>query len=137
MHRVIRYALAAVLTVVFTAPGQAQQQPDPDSPRYKGVVALQEFIQSEGDEAIAEFSETRIAASVRESMDDETLTETLAAIRAEAAGAEMRGGRPIGPLAAEVVFDHGDGTEMGIEFELDGQDNDRFVVIRSPGHSIG
>ena len=55
----------------------------------------------------------------------------------EAAGAEVQGGRPIGPLAAAVVLDPGDGTQMSIEFELDPADNDRFLMIRSAGHSIG
>lgn len=137
MHRFCRATLVVALILAFTTPALAQQRPDPNSPRYKGVVAIEEFINTEGDEAIAEFIETRIAASVREATGDEKLAETLAAIRAEAAGAEVQGGRPIGPLAAEVILDPGDGTQMSIEFELDEADNDRFIMIRSAGHSIG
>jgi len=137
MKHLPRALLAVAVTVALTLPAIAQQRPDPDSPRYKGVVALGELIESEGDEAIAEFIEERIAASVRESMDDEELAETLAAIRAEAAGAEIRGGQPLGPLAAALMLEFSDGTEMSLEFELDEQDNDRFLTIRSPGHSIG
>jgi hypothetical protein len=137
MHQRSRALLAFVLTVLVTLPAVAQQRPDPDSPRYKGVVALGEFIDTEGDEAIAEFIENRIAVSVRESMDEAELAEVLAAIRAEAAGGEIRGGQPLGPLAAELVLDFSDGTQMNISFELDSEDNDRFTVIRSPGHSIG
>ena len=74
---------------------------------------------------------------MREATGDEKLAATLAAIRAEAAGAEVMGGQPIGPLAAEVILDPGDGTEMAIEFELDPADSDRFLMIRSAGHSIG
>ena len=137
MHRLSRAVLAAVLTALVTLPALAQQRPDPESPRYKGMVALGELIGSEGDDAIAEFIEARIAASVRESVGDEELADTLAAIRAEAAGGESRGGRPLGPLSAELVLDFSDGTEMSISFELDAQDNDRFIVIRSAGHRIG
>jgi len=57
--------------------------------------------------------------------------------RSAVAGAEVRGGRPIGPLAAEVILDPGDETQMSIEFELDQADNDRFIMIRSAGHAIG
>ncbi len=137
MRRYYRAVPTVALILAFALPALAQQQADPDSPRYKGVVAIEEFINTEGDEAIAEFIETRIAASVREATSDEELAETLAAIRAEAAGAEVRGGRPIGPLAAEVILDPGDGTQMSIEFELDQADNDRFIMIRSAGHAIG
>ncbi len=137
MHRLSRTVPAVALILAFALPALAQQRPDPDSPRYKGVVAIEEFINTEGDEAIASFIEARIAASVREATGDEKLAETLAAIRAEAAGAEVQGGRPIGPLAAEVILDPGDGTQMSIEFELDPADNDRFLMIRSAGHSIG
>ena len=73
MKHLPRALLAVAVTVALTLPAIAQQRPDPDSPRYKGVVALGELIESEGDEAIAEFIEERIAASVRESMDDEEL----------------------------------------------------------------
>lgn len=137
MHRLWRTALILSLAVAFTMPTLAQQQADPDSPRYKGVVALNEFMQSDGDEAIAVFIETRIAGSVRESMDDEMLAETLAAMRAEATGATMQGARPVGELSAEIILDPGDGTEISISFELDPQDNDRFTSIRTPEHSIG
>lgn len=136
MHRFNRALIAAVLTILFALPAAAQQQPDPDSPRYKGVVALDEFIGSDGDEAIEEFIENRIAASVRESMGDAKLAETLTAIRTEFAGAQMRGGRPIGPLSAELVLDGPGGAEMSIAFELDDQDSDRFILIRSPEHTV-
>lgn len=137
MQRFSRAVFVTLLTILFALPAAAaQQQPDPDSPRYKGVVALDELISSEGDEAIAEFIENRIAASVRESMGDAKLAETLTAIRAEFAGAQVRGGRPISPLSAEVVLDGPGGAEMSIEFELDGEDNDRFILIRSPQHTV-
>ena len=50
---------------------------------------------------------------------------------------ELLGGRPIGPLAAEAVFSAAGGTEISIEFELDENDTDRFILIRSPQNSIG
>ena len=137
MHRTSRATLMVAIAVALASPVLAQQRPDPNSPRYKGVVALDEFIQSEGDEAIQAFIENRIAASVRASMDDEQLAETLAAIRAEVHGAQMQGGRPVSELAAELILDPGDGTQMSVSFELDPSDTDRFTAIRSPGHSIG
>jgi hypothetical protein len=137
MQRFLRAALVTAIVVTAALPALAQQQADPNSPRYKGVVALQGLIESEGDQAILDFIETRIAASVRESMSDEQLVETLTAMRAEAAGAEMQGASPIGELAAELNLDPGDGTQLSIAFELDPGDNDRFKEIRTPAYSIG
>ncbi len=136
MHRCIRAFFLTTAVIAVAAPAFAQQQPDPDSPRYKGVVALEEFIRTEGDGAVESFIENRIAASVRQAMGDEKLAEALAAIRAEVAGAQFRGGRPIGPLSAELVLDGPDGSETSLEFALDEQDNDRFVLIRSPGNVV-
>ena len=137
MHRTPCRILLFLVVLAAAAPAIAQQQPDPDSPRYLGVVALDEFLSSDDTTSIDAFVESRIAASVRESMGDEALVETLAALRAAAAGAQFRGARPVGPLAAELVFDLADGNEMVIDFELDEQDTDRFAVIRAPEHRIG
>ena len=138
MSRIAKLAATCcIMSLVAVAAFAQGQRPDPNSPRYKGLVALSEFLGSDDDQAVHEFIVARIAPSVHESMDAEELFATLKALRAEAAGAEMRGGRPISELAAEVLFDTSDGTELAIEFELDESDNDRFVYIRSPGNTIG
>jgi hypothetical protein len=139
MRSLCRALLAVVLVAVAVQPALAQQQrqPDPSSPRYKGVVALEAFIESTGDEAVAEFVETNIAAVVRESMTDDALSDALVALRAAAHGAGSFGAAPIGPLSAALLVDNADGSQMRIEFELDEDDTDRFTAIRAPGHAIG
>jgi len=137
MNRVLRAAVAAFVVAVIVTPAVAQQQPDPDSPRYQGVVALDEFLGSEGDESIEEFIETRIAASLRDSAGDEALAQALTALRAQFAYADMRGARPVGSLSAELIFNLEDNSEASVEFELDPNHTDRFLLIRSGEHTIG
>lgn len=137
MHRSC-YRLLVILAILAAAlPLAAQQQPDPDSPRYKGVVALDGFLTADDAPSIDEFAAARIATSVRESMGDEPLAAALEGLRAATAGAELRGARPIAELAAELVFVLADGSEMVVDFELDPDDTDRFTAIRSPQHEIG
>ena len=69
-------------------------------------------------------------------MGKDKLAEALAGLRAECAGGELQGGRPISELAAELMLNTS-GGQLSISFELDDDDNDRFVMITSPGHSIG
>ena len=53
----ILIVVMAVLTNVSVA---AAQQPNPDSPRYKAVVALSDFLTSTGDEALKRFVGDRV-----------------------------------------------------------------------------
>ena len=128
---------AIVLTLAFAGAADAQQQPDPNSPRYKGVVALQEFLDSVGDEAVGVFMSEKLAGSVHESMEHEALFNALKGLREEAAEGQMRGAMPSGPLGAEIVFDMDDGASFSIEFEMSEADNSRFALIRSPMVTIG
>lgn len=136
MSRMSRALIAIALIGLFALPVLAQQQPDPNSPRYKGVMALVEFLGSDGQDAVTVFIETRVATSVRLAMGDTALAAALTAMRAEAGGAQMRGARPLGPLAAEVLFDTDDGMELAYSFELSSDDTDRFLTIESPGQAI-
>lgn len=136
--RVLLVACALGITLARAAPSEAlQQRPDPNSPRYKGLVALGEFFNSEGDASLQAFLDERVAASVRESAGDEALLETLAAMRAEMAGANQRGARPVSRLEVSMMFETADGGEATVSFELDSDDTDRFLRISTPGNRLG
>ena len=76
------------------------QHPDPNSPRYKGVVALSEFLTSKGDVALKEFVADRVSRQLRDSMNHERLTDALDQLRSGFTGARRSGARPEGPFAA-------------------------------------
>jgi len=139
MHRLQRglIALAVVAlssTVALSANTQQRRggQPDPDSPRYKGVVALREFFADESDAAVQTFFDEKIAASYREEAGDEALLEMLHGLHDEFAALESRGARPVGPLSATIMFD----TDLGsreISFTMSGDDTSRFESITASG----
>lgn len=137
MHRIFYRLLVTLAILAAALPLAAQQQPDPDSPRYKGVVALDEFLTAADAPSIDEFVAARISASVRESMGAEALAAALEGLRDASADAELRGARPLAALSAELIFTLADGSEMVVDFELDPDDTDRFVAIHSPRHDIG
>ena len=80
------------------------QHPDPNSPRYKGVVALSEFLTSKGDVALKEFVADRVSRQLRDSMNHERLTDALDQLRSGFTGARRSGARPEGPFAAYIAF---------------------------------
>ena len=135
--RRIATAVATLLVCTFVAfNAEAQQrrggQPDPDSPRYKGVLALQEFFADESDAAVQTFFDEKIAASYRAEAGDEAVLEMLRGLHDEFAGMESRGARPVGPLSATIMFD----TDMGsreISFTMSDEDTSRFASITASG----
>lgn len=139
MIRARRVAAAAAMLllctfVAFNAEAQQRRegQPDPDSPRYKGVLALQEFFADESDAAVQTFFDEKIAASYREEAGDEALLEMLGKLHNEFAGLEYRGARPVGALSATIMFD----TDMGsreISFAMSEDDTSRFASITASG----
>ncbi len=135
MHRFNRSIIALVALVGTTAALSASaQQPDPDSPRYKGVLALQEFFADKSEDAVQTFFDEKIAASYGEEAGAEAVLEILRGLHDEFAGLEPRGARPVGALSATITFD----TDMGsraITFEMSGDDTSRFASITTSGGS--
>ena len=135
MIRTRRVTAAAAMLLVctfvaFNAEAQQQRsgQPDPDSPRYKGVLALGEFFADGSDDAVQTFFDEKIAASYREEAGDEAVLEMLRGLHDEFAGRESRGARPVGPLSASIMFP----TDLGdraISFTMSEADTSRFASI--------
>ena len=105
------------------------QQPDPNSPRYKGVVALSDFLIGKGDEALKQFVNNRISPALSDSIGQERLASVLSQLRSDFTGSELSGARPEGPFAAHVEFSNG----KSISFEMEADPPHRFVRIGSIG----
>ena len=137
MYRLVNKLPAAALAstlllalLLAPAVAEAQQQPDPESPRYKGLVLLTEFLASTGDEALTAFLQNHIAPAVQEEMTAKELLAKLDDLRKAVAGLSSRGARPVGPFAAEVIYSLPDGGQLSAAFELDPEDPERFTNIR-------
>lgn len=124
--------VAAVVCCLLAFDATAQQRPDPESPRYKGVLALEAFVASEGDEALAAFADDHIAVAWREELGDEHLFMMLTGLRDEFAGLTARGAQPAGALGATMMFAGDDGPKR-ISFTLDPDDTARFASIDTDG----
>ena len=139
----LRSALAlsgAVLAMLLAAatPLRAQRSPDPDSPRWKGVVALRDFLGSRGAEAVDEFLRDKIAPSLRKQYGDEVLREELRQLRDDLSGTELQGAQPKGPYSAVVTFGNASGSnEAVIPFALEAEPPHRFVQIGPIGGEGG
>jgi len=136
MHRFNRSALAlvAVASCIVALSATAQQSPNPDSPRYKGVVAIQEFLADESADAAQTFLDEKIAVSYREEAGDEAVLEMLRRLHEEFASLSSRGPRPVGPLSASIMFDSDMGSRT-ISFTMSEGDTSRFASITTSGDS--
>ena len=128
MYRARLATTVAAIVFSVIAFDVTAQSPDPESPRYKGVMALQEFLSSEGDEALTAFADDRIATAWREEIGDEHMFMMLTGLREEFAGLESRGARPTGRLAVTLMFQGDDGGKR-LSFTLDPDDTDRFTAL--------
>lgn len=88
-HHRISFAILIGIAGLATLPLAEAQQPDPDSPRYKAVVALSDFLTSEGDEPLKQFIDDRVSPSLVDSMGRDRLTSDLAKLRADFTGAQF------------------------------------------------
>jgi CubicO group peptidase (beta-lactamase class C family) len=86
----------------------------PDSPTGRMADALAELANSEGDAALADFLDTRVAATARPKLEPR-----LAALRRECAGTEIRGARKTGNSAAVITLALTDGR-CEVAFEIEG-----------------
>ena len=120
---VVGIAASAILPVAEA------QQPDPKSPRWKGVVALSDFLTSQGDEALSQFVEHRVSRQLRDSIGRERLASVLNQLRSDFSDSELSGARPEGPFAAQIEFSN----NRSISFEMEANPPHRFLRIGSIG----
>ena len=108
-----------------------RQSPDPDSPRYKAVVALSDFLTNEGDQALKEFLDDRVSPTLLGSIGRESLASALDELRSDFSGAQLSGARPDGPSGASIRFSN----NKSISFEMEANPPHRFVRIGTLGGS--
>ena len=114
LFRRIALVVSVLVCLAAIEPAGAQQ-PDPDSPRYKGVVGLRGLLESSGDAALGAFINDKIAPSLRKQYDDKQLKQMLAELRQDLAKAGLQGAMPVGPLSAQLKF--GGGKSLIFEVE--------------------
>ena len=76
---------------------ELQQAADPTSPRFQGVIRLQEMIVSEGAAPLRLFIKKRMARSITDEYEESDLMEMLRTLRSDFAGSEFSGAMPEGP----------------------------------------
>ena len=130
MQQRFRIAVAFVGTAIAALlPAADAQQPDPNSPRYKGVVALSDFLTSEGEGALKVFVDEKVSKKLLSSEGRERVSTELDQLRSTFAGARRSGASPVGPYSASVSFSNGN----SISFEMEPNLPYRFVRIGSIG----
>ena len=123
-----RLARGTVLVLFLLAIPLAAQSPDPNSPRWKGVVALQELFESSGAAALQTFLEEKVSPALREKLGDEALIRELRRLRQDLAGMELKGARPEGTYSVHAEFGS-PGNEAIVPFELEATPPHRFLQI--------
>lgn len=119
-------ALATVLVALATL--TVAQSPDPDSPRWKGVMALQAFFETSSDKELGRFLKKKIAPALHKKYKGDALREELRRLRADLSGMEFQGARPQGPFSAEATF-RSHGNELIIPFTVESDPPHRFLQI--------
>ncbi len=132
LSRRIGLLVCVMIGVTAIEPAGAQQ-PDPDSPRYKGVVGLRGLLESSGDAALAAFINDKIAPSLRKQYDDKQLKQMLAQLRQDLGGAGLQGAMPVGPMSAELQF----GGGKSLIFEVERDPPHRYTKIGAIGGKAG
>ncbi len=120
-------AIVVGMVLVTHLPNAVAQQPNPDSPRYKAVVALSDFLTSTGDEALRRFVDDRVSPALIDSIGRDHLVIALDELRSNFSGAQMSGARPEGPNGAFIRFSN----DQSISFEFEADPPHRFVRIGS------
>ena len=119
-------ALAAVLVALATL--TVAQSPDPDSPRWKGVMALKAFFETSSDKELDRFLKKKIAPALHKKYKGDALREELRRMRADLSGMEFQGARPQGPFSAQATF-RSPGNEAVIPFTVESDPPHRFLQI--------
>ncbi len=118
--------LATVLVALATL--TVAQSPDPDSPRWKGVMALQAFFETSSDKELDRFLKKKIAPALRKKYKGDALREELRRLRADLSEMEFQGARPQGPFSAQATF-RSPGSELIIPFTVESDPPHRFLQI--------
>ena len=125
-HRVA--AVSSIFTVIVLAASAPAQQPDPNSPRYKGVMALQRLIESTGDAPLKTFLDERVAPKLRSAHTDQELLRMIRQVRSDFADASGQGARPVHTFSARLMFEsQGAGSRTELTFELESKPPHRFT----------
>ena len=132
ISRRIALLVPVLLCLTGFEPAPAQQ-PDPDSPRYKGVVGLRGLLESSGDAALQAFLKDRIAPSLRDKYGNKQLKQMLADLRADLGKAGLQGAMPVGPLSAQLEF----GGGKSLIFEIEPNPPHRYTKIGPISGSAG
>ncbi|MCZ6766063.1 MAG: hypothetical protein O7D32_03940, partial [bacterium] len=127
-RRMILIVVSGMIASLNLSTVQAQR-PDPNSPRYKGVVALSDFLGSDGQEALKQFVNEKVSKELLGSLGQDRVSSELNELRSKFAGVRRSGARPEGPFAAQIVFSNGE----SISFDLEANPPHRFVRIGSIG----
>ncbi len=132
LSRRIALVVSVLVCLAAIEPAGAQQ-PDPDSPRYKGVVGLRGLLESSGDAALGAFINDKIAPSLRKQYDDKQLKQMLAELRQDLGKAGLQGAMPVGPLSAQLKF----GGGKSLIFEVEPDPPHRYTKIGAIGGKSG
>ena len=126
----VRRGSVAILAAMLVALANltVAQSPDPDSPRWKGVMALQAFFETSSDKELDRFLKKKIAPALHKKYKGDALREELRRMRADLSGMEFQGARPQGPFSAQATFGSG-GAVAIIPFTLESDPPHRFLQI--------
>ncbi len=124
------FVQALVVLLLMVTNCWAQQRPDPNSPRFKGLVQLRNLLQSTGDESLQEFVDTSVSKEFLEKHGRAKLLQMIKRTRAAYADATFTGARPVDKLSAELLFDGvADDVPASIGFSVEQDAPHRFTSI--------
>ena len=122
--------VTAVAVVIGLTNLASAQRPDPDSPRYKGAMAIGQLIHSTGDEPLQTFMDDWVASELRSQHTDESILSMIRQIRADFGKAPMRGVAPMGSYSAQLMFgSQGPGSRTSLDFKLESKPPHRFIDL--------
>ncbi len=130
MRVTLRAALFVLVTASMVPLAVAQREADPNSPRFKAVMALQEMIESEGDEPLRLFIKEKMAPVITDAYPEEDLMEMLRTIRKDFSVSPFEGALPKGPYTVIMTFGAADaGHPSRLTFEIEAEAPYRLVYI--------
>ena len=121
--------------VVLCAPdlslgSELQQTADPTSPRFQGVIRLQEMIGSEGEAPLRLFIKESMARSITDEYGESDLMEMLRTLRSDFAASRFSSAMPEGPYTVVMLFEPSDaGGASRLTFEIEAEAPHRFVYL--------
>ncbi len=104
------------------------QRPDPNSPRFKGLMALERLIGSSGDAPLRKFLDDRVAAELKSKHSDDELLRMIRQVRSDFGNASMAGARPAGPMSVVMMFgSQGPGSRTSLTLKLESKPPQRCI----------